>query len=93
MLISGQKALKERVSKIEKLLQDNDSKDNQVEKTKKFIEIFTHELISKTNIYTVYCKFTLTILIIKLLRKLFQRLQNPPKYVNISDIRRNERND
>jgi hypothetical protein len=50
-LISGQKALKERVSKIEKLLQDNDSKDNQVEKTKEFIEVFTCELISKTNIY------------------------------------------
>ena len=51
MLISGQKALKERVSKIEKLLQDNDSKDNQVEKTKEFIEVFTCELILKTNIY------------------------------------------
>jgi hypothetical protein len=51
LLISGQKALKERVSKIEKLLQDNDSKDNQVEKTKEFIEVFTCELISKTNIY------------------------------------------
>ena len=50
-LISGQKALKERVSKIEKLLQDNDSKDNQVEKTIEFIEVFTCELISKTNIY------------------------------------------
>jgi hypothetical protein len=50
-LISGQKALKERISKIEKLLQDNDSKDNQVEKTKEFIEVFTCELISKTNIY------------------------------------------
>ena len=50
-LISGQKALKERVSKIEKLLQDNDSKDNQVEKTKEFIEVFTCELILKTNIY------------------------------------------
>ena len=51
MLISGQKALKERVSKIEKLLQDNDSKDNQVEKTKEFIEVFIRELILKTNIY------------------------------------------
>ena len=50
-LISGQKALKERISKIEKLLQDNDSKDNQVEKTKEFIEVFTCELILKTNIY------------------------------------------
>jgi hypothetical protein len=38
LLISGQKALKERISKIEKLLQDNDSKDNQVEKTKEFIK-------------------------------------------------------
>ena len=50
-LISDQKALKKHVSKIEKLLQDNDSKDNQVEKTKEFIEVFTCELISKTNIY------------------------------------------
>ena len=71
-LISGQKALKEHISKIEKLLQDNDSKDNQVEKTKEFIKVFTCELILKI-IYTYY-KFTLTILIIKL-RKLFQRLQ------------------
>ena len=50
-LISSQKALKEHVSKIEKLLQDNDSKDNQVKKTKEFIKVFTCELILKTNIY------------------------------------------
>ena len=50
-LISGQKALEDHVSKIETLLQNNDSKDNKVEENQKFIEVFTCELISKTNIY------------------------------------------